>query len=349
MLNRRQFLTNCAATAVGAALASASKSVMAIDRHYLKPARLQRGAGVGLISPASAVFLREEVDVVVDAVRALGLVPYLAPHLRDRYGYLAGKDVDRAADVNRFFADPKIAALIPIRGGWGCARILPYLDYQVIRKNPKIIVGFSDITALILGIHAQTGLVTFHGPNGFTSWRTEPTDVFRRVLFSGEMVTFQNQKDSDDANRLMQVKNRIQTIHPGKARGRLIGGNLSVLSGIVGSPYVPDLKGAILFLEDVNENVYRIDRLMTHLKLAGLFKQLAGFIFGQCPQCSPDADYGSLTLEEVIWDHIQPLGIPAWFGAEIGHIETILTLPIGTEVEIDANLGKIQMLEPAVS
>lgn len=348
MLNRRQFIMNSAAAVGGAALTSVSKSVMASDRRYLKPARLQRGDGVGLISPASAVFLREDIDVVVDAIRGLGLVPYLAPHLRDRYGYLAGKDVDRASDINRFFADPKIAALIPIRGGWGCSRILPYLDYQLIRKNPKIIVGFSDITALILGIHAQTGLVTFHGPNGFTSWRTEPTDIFRRVLFAGEMVTFENQKDSDDANRLMQVKNRIQTIHPGKARGRLIGGNLSVLSGIVGSPYVPNLKGAILFLEDVNENVYRIDRLMTHLKLAGLFQHLAGFIFGQCPQCLPDADYGSLTLEEVVWDHIQPLGIPAWFGAQIGHIETILTLPIGIEVEIDASLGKIQMLEAAV-
>ena len=349
MLNRRQFMSNCAATAATVALASASTLGMAAKSKSLKGARLHRGAGVGLISPASATFEREEVDVVVDAVRGLGLVPYLAPHLRDRYGYLGGKDTDRAADINNFFADPKIAALLPIRGGWGCSRILPYLNYQVIRKNPKIIVGFSDITALILGIHAQTGLVTFHGPNGLTSWRPDPTDYFRRVLFAGEMVTFQNQKDSDDANRLMQVKNRIQTINPGKTRGRLIGGNLSVLSGIVGSPYVPNLKGAILFVEDTHENIYRIDRLMTHLKLAGVFKHLAGFIFGQCTQCLPDADYGSLTLEEVLQDHIQPLGIPAWSGALIGHIETIWTLPIGAEVEIDANLGKIQMLEPAVT
>lgn len=349
MLNRRQFMSNCAATAATVALASASTLGMAAESKSLKGARLHRGAGVGLISPASATFQREEVDVVVDAVRGLGLVPYLAPHLRDRYGYLGGKDTDRAADINNFFADPKIAALLPIRGGWGCSRILPYLNYQVIRKNPKIIVGFSDITALILGIHAQTGLVTFHGPNGLTSWRPDPTDYFRRVLFAREMVTFQNQKDSDDANRLMQVKNRIQTINPGKTRGRLIGGNLSVLSGIVGSPYVPNLKGAILFVEDTHENIYRIDRLMTHLKLAGVFKQLAGFIFGQCTQCLPDADYGSLTLEEVLQDHIQPLGIPAWSGAQIGHIETIWTLPIGAEVEIDANLGKIQMLEPAVT
>jgi muramoyltetrapeptide carboxypeptidase len=209
-------------------------------------------------------------------------------------------------------------------------------------------VGFSDITALILGLNAQTNLVTFHGPNGLSSWRTTQTEYFRRVLFSGETVTFQNQKDGDDSDRLMQVKYRVQTITSGKAKGRLIGGNLSVLSAIVGSPYLPDFKGAILFLEDLNENIYRIDRMMTQLKIAGIFDKLAGFIFGQCSNCSPDADYGSLTLEEVLWDHIKPLGIPAWNGAMIGHIENVLTLPIGLEVEIDANAGTIRMLEPAV-
>jgi muramoyltetrapeptide carboxypeptidase len=348
MLNRRRFLTYGAATASTLALATTTSGIAA-PRKYLKPARLKPGDGVGLISPASATFLREEVDIVVDAVRALGLVPYIAPNLRDRYGYLAGKDQDRAADVNKFFADPKISALMPIRGGWGSSRILPYLDYQIIRQNPKIMIGFSDITALLLGIYAQTGLITFHGPHGLTAWQSDQTEYFRRVLFSGEKMTFENQRDSSDADRLMPTKNRIQTIKPGKAKGRLIGGNLSVLSGIVGSAYVPDLKGAILFLEDIGEDIYRIDRLMTHLKLAGVFQQLAGFIFGQCPQCSPGANYGSLTLEEVIFDHIQPLSIPAWLGAEIGHLERMVTLPIGGEVEIDANLGKIQMLESAVS
>jgi muramoyltetrapeptide carboxypeptidase len=303
---------------------------------------------VGLVSPAGATWEREELDIVQDAVRALGLVPRLAPHLLDRYGYLAGQDKDRAADINQFFADPQVAALLPIRGGWGSSRMLPYLDYDRIRQNPKILVGFSDITALTLAIYGRTRVVTFHGPNGLTSWRPQQTEYFRRILFAGEAITFQNLKDGDDEDRLMQVKNRIQTITPGQARGRLIGGNLSVFSGIVGSPYVPDFQGAILFLEDTNENIYRIDRLMTHLKIAGVFDKLAGFIFGQCSGCAPDADYGSLTLEEVVWDHIKPLGIPAWYGAMIGHIEPIVTLPIGLEVEIDASAGTIRMLEPAV-
>lgn len=344
MLNRRQFLQLAATTSVLVPL----KTATAKNPPLLKPSRLKPGAIVGIISPASATFVQEELNIVLDAVRGLGLVPKLAPHVSDRYGYLAGSDRDRASDINQFFQDPQIAALLPIRGGWGCSRILPYLDYEVIRQNPKIIIGFSDITALILGINARTQLVTFHGPHGLTSWRTSQTEYFRRVLFAGEAITIANPKDGDDSDRLMQVKNRIQTITPGIAKGKLIGGNLSVLSGIVGSPYLPNMAGAILFLEDTGENIYRLDRLMTHLKIAGVFDKLAGFIFGQCPGCTPDADYGSLTLEEVVWGHIQSLKIPAYYGAAIGHVENIVTLPIGLDVEIDANAGSIKMLESAV-
>lgn len=347
MITRRD-LINFAASASASVLASPLKLGRAANRPLLKPTRLKPGSVVGIVSPASATFVREELNIVLDAVRSLGLVPRLAPHLLERYGYLGGLDRDRAADINQFFAAKEVAAILPIRGGWGCSRILPYLDYERILKNPKIIVGFSDVTALILAINARTNLVTFHGPNGLTSWNPSQTEYFRRVLFAADTVKFQNLKDEADQNRLMQVKYRIQTITPGVVRGRLIGGNLSVLSAIVGSPYLPDLNGAILFLEDVKENIYRIDRLMTHLKIAGVFDRLAGFIFGQCPDCLPDADYGSLTLEEVVWDHIQPLGIPAWYGAMIGHVETILTLPIGLNVEINASAGTIQMLEPAV-
>jgi muramoyltetrapeptide carboxypeptidase len=347
MLTRRNFLKTIAATTSIAALTQSSLTQAATNK-FLKPARLKPGSVVGVVSPASATFVREELNIVVDAVKGLGLVPKLAPHLLERYGYFAGKDKQRAADINQFFADPEVKIILPIRGGWGCSRILPYLDYSIIRRNPKIIVGFSDITALILAINARTQMVTFHGPNGLSSWRSMQTDYFRRVLFAGESVVYQNIKDGDDSDRLMQTKNRVSTITPGKARGKLVGGNLSVFSTLVGSPYLPDLNGAILFLEDTNENIYRLDRLMTHLNIAGVFKGLAGFIFGQCSNCSPDADYGSLTLEEVLQDHIKPLGIPAWQGAMIGHIEQILTLPIGLEVEIDASKGSIQMVESAV-
>ncbi len=347
-LNRRQVMLGMGAIAALAPV-SLARPGYAQPSTVLKPPRLRAGDTVGIISPAGATFRAEDLDIVMDAVRGLGLIPQPMPHVLDQYGYLAGRDRDRAADVNQCFADPAIAAILPIRGDWGCARILPYLEYDTIRQNPKVIVGFSDLTALLLGITAQTGLVTFHGPNGFTAWQPDQTTAFRQVLFEGQALTFENGIAAEDRDRLMQTRLRIHTITPGRARGKLYGGNLSVLSGIIGSPYVPDLTGAILFLEDVGEAIYRIDRMLTQLKLAGILDQLAGFVFGQCTNCGPSGGYGALTLETVLQDHIQPLGIPAWSNAEIGHIEPIKTLPLGAMVDIDASTGTITMLEAAIA
>lgn len=348
-LPRRHFLKGLGAVSALAPLIATRPASGQASAGIIKPPGLSRGDTVGLISPAGATFRPEELEIVIDAVKGLGLVPRLAPHILDRYGYLAGVDRDRAADINQFFADPEIAALLPLRGDWGSARVLPYLDYDLIRQNPKIIVGFSDITALLLGITAQTGLVTFHGPNGLTAWRPDQTDPFRQILFDGQALTFQNTPAAEDRDRLMQVKFRVNTLVPGQARGRLYGGNLSVISGIVGSPYLPDLTGAILFLEDIGESIYRLDRMLTQLKLAGLLDGLAGFIFGQCPNCSPANGYGALTLEEVLQDHIVPLGIPAWSNAALGHVEPVLTLPMGLEVAMDAERGQISMLDAAIA
>ncbi len=349
-LARRQVIKGLGAIAALTPLATSQRAqAQASTAPLLKPPRLQPGDTIGIISPAGATFRREDLDIVTDAVRGLGLTSQTAPHVLDRYGYLAGQDRDRAADINQFFADPTIAALLPIRGDWGSARVLPYLDYDLIRQNPKIITGFSDLTALLLGITAQTGLVTFHGPNGLTAWRPDQTDPFRQILFEGQALTFENAPAAEDSDRLMQVKFRINTITSGQAQGRLYGGNLSVLSGIVGSPYLPDLAGAILFVEDVGEPIYRIDRMLTQLKLAGVLDSLAGFVFGQCTNCGPSNGYGALTLEDVLQDHIAPLGIPAWSNAAIGHVEPILTLPMGMEVTIDADVGRIRMLDGAIT
>jgi muramoyltetrapeptide carboxypeptidase len=247
------------------------------------------------------------------------------------------------------FADASVAALLPIRGDWGSARVLPYLDYGLIRRNPKVLIGFSDISALLLGITAQAGLVTFHGPHGLTSWRSDQVMPLRQILFDGAALTYRNSPLAEDSDRLMAVRGRIHTITSGQTTGRLIGGNLSVISGIVGSPYLPDLQGSILFLEDIGEAPYRVDRMLTQLKLAGLLEQLAGFVFGQCTACGPSESYGSLTLEAILEDHIAPLEIPAWSGAWIGHVEPIWTLPIGMPITIDADAGTIQMTEAAVA
>ena len=314
-----------------------------------KPPRLRQGDQVGIISPAGATYDADRLDLVVDAVKGLGFVPRVAPHALDRYGYLAGQDRDRAADINTFFADPKVAALLPIRGDWGSARLLPYLDYDIIGRHPKVLIGFSDITALLLAIHAQTGLVTFHGPHGLTARRPDQVEGFRRVLIGAEALTYSNPLLGSDQDRLMRDQGRIHTLTPGQASAPLIGGNLSVLCGLVGSPYMPETRGRILFLEDVGESPYRIDRMITHLKLAGILDHLAGFIFGQCGDCNPGEGYGSLTLREILQDHIQPLGIPAWMGAWIGHVEPMWTLPLGIPVTIEATSGRLTMVEAAVS
>jgi muramoyltetrapeptide carboxypeptidase len=168
----------------------------------------------------------------------------------------------------------------------------------------------------------------------------------RRILFDAEAVTLENLQKKGDF--LVQTEHRIQTIRPGTARGRILGGNLTVLTAIVGSPYVPDFDGAILFLEDVGEDIYRVDRMLTTLKLAGALDRIRGFIWGTCSECEPGEGFASLTFEEVFADHIAPLEVPAWQGAMIGHRTPQFTIAQGIEVEIDATAGRIQMLQPAV-
>lgn len=301
-----------------------------------------------MVTPATATFQQVELDIVRESLEALGLRVAIGEHVRDRHGSLGGSDRDRAADLNRFFADGAVRAVIPTRGGWGSARLLPHLDYDAIARNPKVLLGYSDITALLNGIHARTGLVTFHGPNGGGRWDAASLDWMRRVIFGAEPVALVNPRTTSDRNVLTQVEHRIQTITPGRARGRLLGGNLTVLTAILGSPYVPDFSNAILFLEDVNEDYYRVDRMMNSLRLAGILGRLRGFVFGTCSECAPGEGYASLTIEEIFADHIRPLGIPAWRGAMIGHDTPQWTLPVGLEVEIDASAGSITLAEPAV-
>jgi muramoyltetrapeptide carboxypeptidase len=317
----------------------------------IKPRHLSPGDTVGIVSPASATFQSVDVQIAQESLEALGLKVKLGAHMMERHGYLAGDDKARAADINAFFADKSVAAVHPIRGGWGSSRLLPHLDFDVIRRNPKIIIGYSDITALLLAIHAKTGLVTFHGPIALGRWDTWSVDYAKRVLFATDPITFEPKRDlNPDRNSLVQTEFRVQTITPGKARGRLLGGNLTVLTTIIGSGYLPDWDDAILFTEDVHEEPYRIDRMLTQLKLAGALSKLKGFVFGACAECTPgEGSYGGLTLEEIFDDHIKPLGIPAWQGAMIGHQQPQWTLPEGIQVEIDATAGTISELESPVS
>ncbi|MGV3539977.1 MAG: S66 peptidase family protein [Rufibacter sp.] len=347
--SRREVLGSLAVTAAALPLLGFS-SAAPIDKSpkTILPPRLKPGDTVGLICPAGAAFSKETVQITVESLEALGLKVKLGKHVFDRFGYLAGTDQARAEDVNAMFADKSIQGILAIHGGWGCARLLPLLDYKTIQKNPKPLIGYSDITALLVAIQAKTGLVTFHGPVGAATWNKFTVDSFKQVLFDGGAVTFQNPKELGD--NLAQTKDRITTITPGTARGKLVGGNLAVLTGIIGSDFLPDWKDKILFLEEINENVYRVDRMLTQLKLAGVLDQVKGMVFGKCTDCGPgNGGYGSLTLEEVLEQHLKPLNVPVYSGAMIGHITHKFTVPVGAEAEIDATAGTIRLLNGAVA
>lgn len=337
-IQRRQFLKTCGLATLATQIPILTVQGQLSPNTIIKPPRLQIGDTVGLIAPAGT-FEPRYIEVVQQYLTNLGLKAKLGNHILDRYGYLAGKDVDRAQDVNDMFADSSVKAILAMRGGWGCNRILPLLNYSLIRSHAKILMGYSDITSLLLAINARSRIMTFHGPVATSTWTPFMLEYLKLILFNGEAVTLQNTNSPEG---------KVQTIVPGKAKGKLVGGNLSVLTAMLGSPYLPVWQNRILFLEDVNEDVYRVDRMLTQLKNAGILHRISGFIFGQCTDCNP-SDESSLTLMEVLTEHITPLKIPAWYGAMIGHIRDKFILPIGADVEVDADAGTIRLLDAVVS
>jgi muramoyltetrapeptide carboxypeptidase len=315
---------------------------------FAKPRRLRPGDTVGLIEPASASDEAMQLTMVEEMVAAMGLKPKRAPNLASRHGYLGGTDESRAADVNAMFRDPDVRAVFAVRGGWGSARMLPFLDWPIIRANPKLVLGYSDITALHMAIAAKAGFVTLHGPNAGSAWGKASVDHFRAIAFDGAAPLLANPPGSED--RLVQRLWRTQTIGSGRARGKLLGGNLTVLTALAGTEYLPDFSGAILFLEDVDEAEYRIDRMLTQLGQAGVLAKVAGVVFGQCTNCtgSSSGRYGGFTVTDILVHHLGKLGVPAYQGAWFGHIADQFTLPVGAMAEIDADAGTIRMLETAV-
>ena len=312
-----------------------------------KPPRLRPGDIVGLIEPAGFSDGEAQIDAVRFTIEGMGLVPRVAPHVGSRHGYLAGTDEQRAADLEAMFADPEVKAVLAVRGGWGCARLLPFLDWEVIRAHPKLLVGFSDVTALHLAFAARAGFPSLHAPNAANSWGKISWESFWRLAFAGETPTFEPPALLE-ADPAAEARWRVTTIRPGKASGRLLGGNLSVLSALVGTPWLPDFDGAILFLEDVGEAEYRIDRMLSQMALSGILGRVAGVVFGQCTRCTAGvADYSGFTVPQLLEQYLAPLGVPAFGGANIGHVANQLSLPVGVEAEIDAGTGTIRILEPA--
>jgi muramoyltetrapeptide carboxypeptidase len=276
-------------------------------------------------------------------MEAMGLKVKLGTNFKNRYGHLAGTDEERAADFNAMFADPEVKAIICLRGGSGAARILPLIDYEQVKANPKPLLGYSDITALHCALHSQTGLISFHGPNGSGSWNSFHANQFQQLFFDQKLLSFKNEVTKGDD--LVAKGNRIQTLTKGIVEGKILGGNLTVLTALSGTPYYPDFQDAILFIEDVGEDPYRIDRMMSTLKLNGTLGKIKGFVFGQCSDCKPGSGYGAFTVDQIMDQYIIPLGIPAYFGAMIGHISKQFIIPVGARVRLNANDGSLTIVE----
>jgi len=340
---RRQFI---ASTAAAGAAASATSTPAAARPVPLRPRRLRPGDTVALINPSRAIYEREPYATSIEALQALGFKVREAPNLRARYGHLAGTDVQRASDVNAMFADPEVHGIMAMTGGSGGNRILPLIDYEAIRRNPKFLGGFSDLTALINAVQARSGLVTFHCPMGNSEWNPFDVAAFRGVAMEAQALTLANPKPSGDT--LVSKRNRTTVIRGGVARGPLVGGNLAVLTAMAGSAYWPAFDGAILLLEEVNEYIYRVDRMLSTLKLAGALDRLAGVVLGGFTRCEPGDGYGTLTLDEVFDDYFLGLDVPVFRGAAFGHVSQKYTLPIGLEAEMDADAGTLRLLQPAV-
>ncbi|MDZ7773963.1 MAG: LD-carboxypeptidase [Balneolaceae bacterium] len=339
MYSRRQFLRNL--SLLGGALAVPVSRTRAADGAVpLSPPALRPGDTIGLVSPASALPEQAEYDRVLQRVRDLGYRVREGAHARNTWGNFGGTDRERANDLHAMFRDPKVDAVMAFRGGWGSARILPLLDFSLIVSHPKALIGFSDITSLLMAVYARTGMVTFHGPVGRSEWTPFTTGCFHRVLRQGGTGALAGADAGD--------KGEVRTLREGRAEGVLLGGNLSVLTAMAGTGWLPDFEGAVLFLEEVGEDYYRIDRMLTQLGQTGLLKGLAGFAFGRCASCERGTPRAH-GLREVLEQHLLPLGIPAVMGLPFGHVDHSLTIPVGVRARLDAGTGTLELLESPVA
>jgi muramoyltetrapeptide carboxypeptidase len=314
----------------------------------LKPARLSPGDTLGIVAPASAPPDPKSIDQSVAALEQLGFKPKLAPKVRSRWGFLAGNDRDRAADLMRMFADRKVKGILCVRGGYGAPRLLPLLDYRVIRAHPKIFVGYSDITSLHCAFLKKAGLVSFHGPMLNSDFIKSDFPDFTWQSFRRTLIF------PAPAGSICQDyhKKTVAILRPGLVSGPLLGGNLSLLCTVLGTPFQPSFKNAILFLEDLDEAPYRYDRLLTHLLNAGVLRQVAGIAIGVNKNCKdPKArtakEYRQ-TLEDVFKDRLLPLKVPLVIGLPFGHVPLNATLPIGVQATLDAHKGDLIIDEAAV-
>jgi len=338
-MKRRKFIKHTSILTIGGLSLSSFTNSKLEDLKKITPNHLKRGDTIALTAPAGAIFNKSHIDKIEKRLSALGFKTKRGKTLFMQEGYLAGDDKLRAQELNKFFKDTSVKAILTMRGGWGCARILDLLDYNLIKSNPKIIMGYSDITSLLIAITNKTGLITFHGPMGYSSWKSFSTEQVMTILVDGKVFKMGNPRNYLDG---------LETLTSGKASGELIGGNLTVITSLIGTKYEPDWKGKILFLEETSEEPYRIDRMLWQLKLAGVFDYINGCVLGAFNKCEPEEPQKSFSLNEVLNQHFKHQTFPVYKGAAFGHIVPKFTLPIGTKVKMNANEFYIEFLEKSV-
>jgi muramoyltetrapeptide carboxypeptidase len=348
-LSRRAFATLAAASMiVPAASAAPSASAHPGIRPLLKPPRLRPGDLIGVVAPGGHTS-DAAIQKAVGNIEALGFRARLSANLRAMHGNYAGSVGERVADLHAMFLDREVRAIWCIRGGSGCISILAALDYKLIRANPTILLGYSDITALHLAIQRHAGLVTFHGPLA-GSTRSEYASMHMLAVLSDPRAGYTIPMSPENSRRaLTEPHYAVHTVHEGMASGPLIGGNLSMAAALAGTPYAMDYQGALLFLEEVNEPPYKIDRHLTQLDLAQGLSRAAAVLIGICDNCGPADEEPSLTLDQTFDIHLKPLVIPAVTGYSFGHIRNQCTLPLGVRASVDTARQCLTLLEGAVS
>lgn len=321
----------------------------------IRPAALKPGDTIAFVAPAGPLD-ETRMERARARLEALGFHVRVPADLYRAHGYLAGSDERRAAELMAAFADPQVQAIFPGTGGYGVTRMLDRLDYAVIRRNPKILIGFSDITALHLAIQKKTGLVTFHSPNPMYGLGNEgdlkpfSAEYFWRALLNERYLRPDGKPlPAGYAIELPEGVEATTVLAPGIGSGRLTGGNLSLVAALMGTPYEIETAGCVLFLEDVGERPYRIDRYLSQLRLGGKLEGLAGVILGQFSDCQPKPDEQSLSLDEVLADYFADLGVPVIMNFPTGHAANNATLPFNALVEVDAEHNRVRVLENPVA
>ena len=313
-------------------------------RTPLKPRALRRGDVVGLVSPAGAVWEEDRIDKAVRHLEGRGFRVEVGAHARGHHGAFAADDAGRLEDLNRMFRDPRIRAVFATRGGYGTPRLLEGIDYAAVRRDPKVVVGYSDMTALQLALFRRTGLVTFSGPLAAVEFAAGP-DPYTGERF-WELVTSRRRP-----GRLPLPEGRsLPVLHPGRAEGPLLGGCLAVLTGLLGTRFLPDFRGAVLVLEDVHETIHRIDRMLTQLRLAGVLGKVSGIALGEFTGAvAAVPSKPSHSLEETFEAVFRGVEVPRVGGLPYGHVPCKATMPFGIRARLDADRGTLEFLEAAVA